>query len=140
MNDKGLAQDLKRGQQIKLVLGAGVSRSRGLPLWSDLLRETWRAVNGKDPYAEDTELLDRCKISCTASDLPSDFIDRLDVQRHSLELQLAFERIFDQFRWASVKQLREDLVLQCYKAEAWPGHRNFRQCFRGPQHVTFHFC
>jgi hypothetical protein len=84
MNDQGLAQQLKRGQQVALVLGAGVSRSRGLPLWSDLLREAWRTVNGEDPYAEDTKLLERCKTACRASGLPTDFGERLDLHRPSL--------------------------------------------------------
>jgi hypothetical protein len=112
MDDEGLAQQLKRGQQVTLVLGAGVSRSRGLPLWSDLLREAWKTVNGKDPYAEDTRLLERCKTACRASAVPTDFIERLDLHRHPLELQLAFERIFDELRWSNIEELQKRLRLR----------------------------
>src|SRR5215813_4944638 len=42
MNDHGLRQEIRKGRPITLVLGAGVSLSRGLPLWSDLMRKPGR--------------------------------------------------------------------------------------------------
>ena len=89
MDDKGLAQQLKRGQQVTLVWGAGVSRSPGLPLRSDLLRGAWKIVNGNDPYAVDTRLLECCQAACRVGGVPTDFIERLDIRRHPLGLQAA---------------------------------------------------
>ncbi len=39
------------------------------------------------------------------------FIQRLDVGRHPLELQLRFERIFDRLRWSDVGELQKQLRL-----------------------------
>ena len=97
--DQALREQLKPGRPVTLVLGAGVSRTRGLPLWSELLREAWKAVFDEDPYAADAELLERARAACQRDGLPSDFLKRLDVRRHPFEIQFAFEVIYRELRW-----------------------------------------
>lgn len=91
-----------------LVLGAGVSASRGLPVWPELLRRTWQAVLEEDPHAADSASLERARRACEREGLPASFIERLDIRRHPLELQLAFERIYDGLRWS----LDDDALLK----------------------------
>jgi hypothetical protein len=45
-------------------------------------------------------LLERARRACEREGLPARFIERLDIRRHPLELQLAFERIYDGLRWS----------------------------------------
>jgi hypothetical protein len=68
-------------------------------LWFELLRQTWLAVFEKDPYALEVDLLGRAKDASRRTGLPQEFVERLEVRRHPLELQLAFEQIFDRLRW-----------------------------------------
>ena len=44
IEDRGLRARLKPGRPVTLVLGAGVNRARGVPLWTDLMREAWKLV------------------------------------------------------------------------------------------------
>ena len=100
INARGLGLVLKPGHPVTLVLGAGVSRARGVPLWTELLREAWKVVFDEDPYASDADLLKRARAAGESAGLPSAFLDRLDVRRHPFEVQFAFEEIFDRLRWS----------------------------------------
>jgi hypothetical protein len=113
IEDYGLRERLKHGNPVTLVLGAGVSFARGLPLWPELLRRAWEAAFGEDPYALDVELLERAQSVCRREGLPTEFLDRLDVRRHPFELQFAFEEIFSHLRWsASDERTRKRLGLR----------------------------
>lgn len=107
IDDNELGSRLRAGGRVTLVLGAGVSHPRGVPLWSDLLRETQKLVTGKDAYAADTELLDRARRACEQHGLPKSFIERLDIRRHPLETQFAFEQIYAGLRWQDGPEVRK---------------------------------
>lgn len=93
------------------MLGAGVSRSRGVPLWSELLRETWKFLEGTDPCSGDVELLERAREACEREGLPKSFVERLDIRRHPLEAQFAFEQLYAGLRWQDGPTLRRKLGL-----------------------------
>jgi hypothetical protein len=99
IDDPGLRGLLRAGGRVTLVLGAGVSYSRGVPLWSDLLQETWKLVDAKNPYDADARLLARARQICEREGLPKVFVERLDIRRHPLETQFAFEQIYEWLRW-----------------------------------------
>ena len=111
IDDHGLRARLQSGSRVTLVLGAGVSRSRGVPLWTELLRETWKAVYDKDPYDLDIELLERAREASARQGLPKAFLERLDIRRHPLEAQFAFEQIYSSLRWQDGRALRRKLGL-----------------------------
>ncbi len=113
IDDRGLRKRVKPGYPVTLVLGAGVSRSRGLPLWSELLREAWTTVFKSDPFAAEQELLARARHACEREGLPAEFVGRLDVQRHPLELQFGFEEIVTRLRWSTDQpDIRKQLGLR----------------------------
>jgi len=99
IDDRELRKRLRAGKSVTLVLGAGVNKSRGLPLWSELLRRTWKMVFDEDPHALEQDFLERARNACEQAGLPGHFVERLDIQRHPLELQFAFEQIYDSLRW-----------------------------------------
>jgi hypothetical protein len=99
IDDRDLRKRLRTGKRVTLVLGAGVNRSRGLPLWPELLRRTWKTVFDEDPHALEQGFLERARSACKQAGLPERFVERLDVKRHPLELQFAFEQIYDSLRW-----------------------------------------
>jgi hypothetical protein len=113
IEDHGLRHRLKPGRPVTLVLGAGVNRARGVPLWTELMREAWKLVFGDDPYALDDTLLKRARSACQGAGLPDEFVNRLDVSRHPFEVQFAFEGIFDALRWrVGEKATRKELGLR----------------------------
>ena len=129
IEDYGLRDLLRHGTPVTLVLGAGVSFSRGLPLWPELLRRTWKTVFGQDLYALDDELVEQARNACRREGLPPEFLDRLDVRRHPFELQFAFEEIYNHLRWsASDAGARKSLGLapRSRKREARPASNEQR--------------
>src|SRR5262245_13049919 len=112
IDDGQLRSQLRAGKRVTLVLGAGVSHSRGLPLWQDLLRETWKLVLDEDPYGSELELLERARQACNRDGIPQSFVERLDLRRHPLEIQFAFERIYAGLHWQDVPDLRRKLGLK----------------------------
>jgi hypothetical protein len=103
---------------VTLVLGAGVSFARGLPLWPELLRRTWKAAFDEDPYIEDSDLLEQAREAGRREGLPAEFLARLDVRRHPFELQFAFEDIFHALRWlGSDEEARKFLRLRPRKKQ-----------------------
>lgn len=112
IDDSRLRSRLRAGGRVTLVLGAGVSHPRGVPLWSDLLRETWKLVTDKDPYEVDSELLKRARQACEEQRLPKSFVERLDIRRHPLETQFAFEQIYAALRWQDIPAFRKKLGLR----------------------------
>ncbi len=72
-----------------LFLGAGISHSRGVPLWDEVVRRMSEWVVGDD---EDVALLARVRAS-VARDLGADVAERVVLRRHPLEPQLALEWI-----------------------------------------------
>jgi hypothetical protein len=98
LEDYGLRESLKAGRPVTLVLGAGVSRDRGLPLWGDLLRAVWRRVFPAAFDDRDKDFLLSAKQACRQANLPEDLIKRLDVSRHPFEMQFAFELVYDRIR------------------------------------------
>jgi hypothetical protein len=99
IDDRELRKRLRTGKSVTLVLGAGVNRKRGLPLWPELLQRTWKRVFDEDPHALEADFLERARSACKQAGLPERFVERLDVKRHPLELQFAFEQIYDSLRW-----------------------------------------
>lgn len=99
IDDQGLRDHVRPGSRVTLVLGAGVSASRGLPTWPALLRQAWTVAFGNDPMSADLECLARVREICLKEGVPPEFLKRLDVSRHPLELQFGFESIFDSLRW-----------------------------------------
>jgi SIR2-like domain len=118
INDSGLSDVMKRYFPVTLVLGAGVSRGRGLPLWSELLQEAWKKVSDKDPYSESNALLFRARQVCAEAGIPAEFIRRLDFYRHPLEYQLGFESIFNQLRWSKKRTVVETKLKRSKREQA----------------------
>jgi len=49
---------------------------------------------------------------CTRAGLPSDFVERLDIRRHPLETQFAFEAIYTALRWQDLSDVRRKCGLR----------------------------
>lgn len=74
-------------EPITLFLGAGISHSRGMPLWHDVVRRMARWVVGGD---SDGELLERARDAVRAA-LGEQAASRVVLESHPLEPQLALE-------------------------------------------------
>lgn len=78
-----------RCERVTLFLGAGISHSRGVPLWDDVVRRMAEWVLGGD---DDSGLLERVR-SVVRRELGDGVAARVVLRRHPLEPQLALEWI-----------------------------------------------
>lgn len=76
-------------EPITLFVGAGISHSRGVPLWNDVVERMAEWVTGADG---DSALLERAR-SLVRRELGHDVADRVVLRTHPLEPQLALEWI-----------------------------------------------
>lgn len=81
-----------RAERVTLFLGAGISHSRGVPLWDDVVRRMAEWVVGAD---EDASLLAKVQ-EVVRRELGEDAAKRVVLRRHPLEPQLALEWIQDE--------------------------------------------
>ncbi|HEY8430982.1 MAG TPA: SIR2 family protein [Sandaracinaceae bacterium] len=76
-----------RREPVTLFLGAGISHSRGVPLWNDVVRRMAEWVVGGDG---ERDLLERVR-AVVRRELSEEVAARVALRRHPLEPQLALE-------------------------------------------------
>lgn len=113
-----LVRDSQQGM-VTLVLGAGVSMSRGVPGWRDLAADLLVATTGERPnwlrsHPDDWTHLHRAR-ERLRGELPDSFLDRLVVdmcEPHPLSLPMVFERVEAELARRQCPQGTEDDVVE----------------------------